>query len=84
MQSEKRMNVPDFRPPPPPDLSVQAAALRAAFPNYTVNVLEWRGDKARFEVVSKTGSNPYCLISTDAREIWRELSANRTGQQTDL
>ncbi len=67
------MNVPDFRLPPPPDICVQADALRAAFPNYTVNVLKFRGDKPRFEAVSRTGGNPYCLISTDAREIWREL-----------
>jgi hypothetical protein len=73
MQSVKRMPAPDFRLPPPPAISAQADALRAAFPNYTINVLKCRGDKARFEAVSKTGANPYCLISADAREIWREL-----------
>jgi hypothetical protein len=51
----------------------QVAALRAAFPQYAVNVLQRRGDRPRFEVVSRDGSNPYCLISTDALEIWREL-----------
>jgi hypothetical protein len=51
----------------------QAAALRATFPGYTVSVLVRRGEKPRFEVVSKDGGSPYCLISTDAREIWREL-----------
>ena len=75
MHSAKPMNIPDFRLPPPPDICVQAAALRAAFPSYTVNVLKFRGDKPRFEVVSRTGGNPYCLISTDAREIWRVLKA---------
>jgi hypothetical protein len=38
-----------------------------------VNVLLNRGEKPRFEAVSRDGGNPYCLISSDAREIWREL-----------
>ena len=55
----------------------QAAALRAAFPSYVVNVhLRQRG-KPRFEVVSREGRDPYCLISSDAREIWRELRGSR-------
>jgi hypothetical protein len=60
-------------PPPRLRAQVQAAALRAAFPQYAVNVLQRRGDQPRFEVVSRDGGNPYCLISTDALEIWREL-----------
>jgi len=52
---------------------VQAAALRAAFPGYIVNVITRWGDKPRFEVVSRDGGSPYCLISADASEIWREL-----------
>ena len=52
---------------------VQAAALRAAFPGYTVNVITRHDDRPRIEVVSREGGSPYCLISTDAREIWREL-----------
>lgn len=59
--------------PPTSDANAQAAALRAAFPTYTVRVLARHGKKPRFEVVSKDGGAPYCLISTDAREIWREL-----------
>ena len=54
---------------------VQAAALRTAFPHYIVNVAARRGGKPRFEVVSRNGGNPYCLISEDAHEIWRELRA---------
>ena len=53
--------------------SVQAAALRAAFPTYAVNVIRQRGERPRFEVVSRDGGNLYCLISDDPREIWREL-----------
>jgi hypothetical protein len=59
--------------PPPPTAHDQAAALRAAFPGYTVNVIARRGDKLRYEAVSRDGSSPYCLISTDAREIWHAL-----------
>jgi hypothetical protein len=62
----------DFQPPPPPELRVQLEALRLAFPGYAMNLL-MTGGKARFEAVSKNGGNPWCLISTDAREIWREL-----------
>ncbi len=56
-----------------PAALVQAAALRAAFPRYAINVIMNRGDKPRFEAVSRDGGNPYCLITTDAREIWHEL-----------
>jgi hypothetical protein len=52
---------------------VQATALRAAFPAYTVNVITRRDDTPRIEVVSRDGGSPYCLISTDACEIWQEL-----------
>jgi len=60
-------------PVPPAPASVQAAALRAAFPGYSVNVLRQRGERPRFELVSRDGGSPYCLISEDPREIWREL-----------
>jgi hypothetical protein len=60
-------------PVPPAPASVQAAELRAAFPGYAVNVLRQRGERPRFEVVRKDGGTPYCLISEDPREIWREL-----------
>jgi hypothetical protein len=60
--------------PPSPAAHVQAAALRGAFPGYVVNLIRGRGEKPRFEVVSRdTSTGLYCLISTDAREIWREL-----------
>lgn len=62
----------DFRPPPPPEINVQAEALRTAFPGYTVNLIITRG-KTRFEAVARDGGSPYCLISSDAREIWQEL-----------
>jgi hypothetical protein len=60
--------------PPAPGPHVQAAALRTAFPGYIVNVITRRGEKPRFEVVARdTSRSLYCLISSDPREIWREL-----------
>ena len=41
---------------------IQAAALRAAFPGYVVNVLARQGEKPRFELVSRDGGSPYCRI----------------------
>jgi hypothetical protein len=66
--------IPDFRQPLPPSRIVQLTALRAAFPGYTFNVIV-TGDKPRIEAVAKDLTSPvYCLISADAREIWRELA----------
>lgn len=60
-------------PAPPAAAHLQAAALRAAFPGYAVNVLRQRGQRPRFELVSRDGGSPYCLISDDPEEIWAEL-----------
>ena len=60
-----------------PSAHIQATALRAAFPQYAVNVIGHPGERPRFELVSRDGADPYCLISTDAREIWRELRGHR-------
>lgn len=66
--------IPDFRQPLPPSRIVQLTALRAAFPGYTFNVIV-TGDLPRIEAVAKDLTSPvYCLISADAREIWRELA----------
>jgi hypothetical protein len=60
--------------PPAPSAHVQAIALSAAFPGYVVSVIRHPGDRPRYEVVARdAGTSPYALISTDAREIWREL-----------
>lgn len=59
--------------PPAPAAHVQVTALRTAFPDYTFNLIRHQGEPARYEAFSRDGSSPYCLISTDAREIWREL-----------
>lgn len=70
-------NVPDFQMPPLPGVRVQAEALRAAFgTRYIINVLKCRGEKPLFEAVARdTGRDLYCIISDDAKEIWRELKA---------
>ena len=59
--------------PSAPAAHVEVAALRTAIPKYTFNLIRHRDEKPRFEAVSRDGGNPYCLISEDAREIWREL-----------
>jgi hypothetical protein len=41
----------------------RAAALRAAFPNYTFNVIVTYG-KRKYEAVANDGGSPCCLIST--------------------
>jgi hypothetical protein len=56
-----------------PAAHVQVAALRTAFPEYTFNLIRHRDEKPRFEALSRDGGSPYCLISEDAGEIWREL-----------
>ena len=63
--------------PPAPSAHIQAAALRAAFPQYAVKVIRHPGERPRFELVARDGGDPYCLISIDAREIWRELRGHR-------
>jgi hypothetical protein len=66
--------VDEYIPPPPPNARVQAEALQAAFPAYYFSVTVYR-DQTRFEAVSKDGGGLWCLISTDPREIYRELKA---------
>ena len=66
--------------PPGPAAHVQAAALRAAFPGYVVNVITRWGERPRFEVVARDASaSPYCLISTDVREICRAARLTAPG-----
>jgi hypothetical protein len=55
--------------------AVQAAALRKAFPSYSVFV-STKGAVPRFELVAKDDGNPWCLISANAHEIWNEPEGN--------
>jgi hypothetical protein len=60
--------------PPLPAARHQAAALQAAFPRFSVQVMVRPDGTPRYEVVRRdAGPGLYCLISRDAREIWREL-----------
>ena len=75
MNSEPR--VPDSTMPLT-SYVVQLTALRTAFPGYSFSLIPAGiGGKDCYEAVAKngTGSRVYCLISHDAREIWRELKA---------
>jgi hypothetical protein len=60
--------------PPDPSVHVQATALRCVSRLHDQCDYRW-GQKPRFEAVSRDGGSPYCLISADAREIWRELTS---------
>ncbi|HLH58515.1 MAG TPA: hypothetical protein VKV33_05110 [Streptosporangiaceae bacterium] len=65
---------PDVQPPPPPELSVQAEALRAAFPRYKFVVIEG-GSSIEVTRRDDTAKVPgWLLLSSDARKIWNELS----------
>jgi hypothetical protein len=49
-----------------------AATLRKEFPGYAVTVRRDNGPP-RYQLISRDGGNPVCLISPDAQEIWDEL-----------
>ena len=65
-------------PVPSADRRVSGFRARIAVPGSAVNVItNWWDNKPRIEAVSRDGNgNPYCLISDDARDIWRELRAH--------
>ena len=71
----------DWTQPP----EVLATALRCAFPSYSVTITDWPSirtwpePRPRFELVTTDDSNPWCLISDDAREIWQELKGQNVG-----
>jgi hypothetical protein len=56
-------------------LYLQAEQLRRAFPGWQIAVQNWAGDRLRIEAVNRDGGDPYCLISSDPCEVWRELRA---------
>lgn len=59
-------------PEPPPHLKLAADALRNAFPDYQVTLTSG-GGRHRLEVVRQRGDGPWCMISSEPRDIWREL-----------
>lgn len=50
-----------------------AVALHLAFPAYSV-IVRRDGGPPRFQLISKDGRNPVCLISPDPEEIRAELN----------
>lgn len=72
-------NAPDSAAAARLSRAAQLNALRAAFPDYSFRVIRWDGRKPRYEALSQSGCDPWCLISDDAREIWGALeTANAT------
>jgi hypothetical protein len=55
----------------------EAEAMRRAFPGWLVHVQQYHRDKARIEVVSRTGRDPWVMISSDPAELWAELARKR-------
>ena len=58
----------------------ELARLRAARPGYDVTIISCSG-QYRYEAVRRGGgAGPWCVVSTDPADVWRELAAYvRTG-----
>jgi hypothetical protein len=73
---------------PAPGMLAQLDRLRAALPSYDVTLTSHSGSY-RFEAVRRTeGPGPWCLISADPADLWRELTpwtrhGASTGQPAD-
>jgi hypothetical protein len=61
----------------PPWMRAELLRLQAAFPEFSFGICPgWRGPV--FEVWRETGTGGlYAVITSDARELWRELEASR-------
>ena len=59
----------------PAGMLAELAALRAALPGYDVIVTRHRPG-CRFEAIRRheDGPGPWCVISTDPADLWRELA----------
>ena len=66
----------------PPWMRAELVRLQAAFPEFSFGICPgWRGPV--FEVWRETGTGDlYALITQDTQELWRELEASRTQQET--
>ncbi len=52
----------------------ELSRLRAALPGYEV-IITRHGPARRFEAIRRTdGPGPWCVISTDPANLWRELA----------
>jgi hypothetical protein len=65
----------------PPWMRAELVRLQAAFPEFSFGICPgWRGPV--FEAWRETGAGDlYAVITTDARELWRELEASQAGQR---
>jgi hypothetical protein len=64
------------RPALTPGVLAELAQLRAALPGYDV-VVTCHSATYRFEATSRpsrAGPGPWCVISTDPADLWRELA----------
>jgi hypothetical protein len=58
----------------PPGVLAELADLRAALPHYDVIVTRWTGH-FRYEAIRRhDGAGPWCVISADPADLWRELA----------
>ena len=66
----------------PPWMRAELVRLRAAFPEFSFGICPgWRGPM--FEAWRETGTGGlYAVITSDARELWRELEANPAQRRT--
>jgi hypothetical protein len=65
----------------PPWMRAELVRLQAAFPEFSFGICPgWRGPV--FEVWRGTGTGDlYAVITSDARELWRELEASQADQR---
>jgi hypothetical protein len=63
-------------------MRAELVRLQSAFPEFAFGICPgWRGPM--FEVWRETGtSGLYAVITSDARELWRELEANHAQRRT--
>jgi hypothetical protein len=66
-------------PAPTRGMLAELSRLRAALPNYDVIMTSrspaWRFEAIRRPDVPGSGPGPWCVISTDPADLWRELAA---------
>jgi hypothetical protein len=64
------------RPAPTPGKLAELSQLRAALPGYDVIVTS-HSPGYRYEAIRRPGApqdGPWCVISTDPADLWRELA----------
>jgi hypothetical protein len=76
-------------PAPAPAMLAELSQLRAALPDYDVIVTSrspaWRFEAIRRPGVPGPGPEPWCVISADPADLWRELAAcTRHGASTGV